>query len=46
MRTKTELQEKIRKFVQKQIKEQDASFSVGNGYQHNGNKTVKESSPT
>jgi hypothetical protein len=46
MRTKTELQEKIRKFVQKQIKEQNASFSVGNGYQHNGNKTIKESNPT
>jgi len=46
MRTKTELQEKIRKFVQKQIKEQNASFSVGNGYQHNGNKTIKESNLT
>jgi hypothetical protein len=46
MRTKTELQEKIRKFVQKHMKEQNASFSVGNGYQHNGNKIVKESNPT
>jgi len=42
MRTKAELQEKIRKFIQKRLKE-DAGFAVGNGFQHNGSKKqVKE----
>jgi hypothetical protein len=45
MRTKAELQEKIRKFVQKQLKEQDSGFTTGNGYQHNGSKKpVKQES--
>jgi hypothetical protein len=45
MRTREELQEKIRKFVQKQLKEQDAGFSTGNGYQHNGiKKPIKKES--
>ena len=45
MRTREELQEKIRKFVQKQLKEQDAGFSTGNGYQSTGTKkSVKQES--
>ena len=45
MRTKAELQEKIRRFVQKQLKEQDSGFTTGNGYQHDGSKkSVKQES--
>jgi uncharacterized membrane-anchored protein YjiN (DUF445 family) len=39
---KKQLQERIKKFVQKKIKEQDAGFAAGTGYQHTGKKPKNE----
>jgi len=39
---KKQLQERIKRFVQKKIKEQDAGFVTGNGYQHTGKKPKNE----
>jgi hypothetical protein len=39
---KKQLQERIKKFVQNKIKEQDAGFAAGTGYQHTGKKPKNE----